>query len=78
MTSSEDVLTSQEFRINVLEKIVKDRDEEIKLLKKRMDAINYFWTVHKESVRKVMARDEEAMKMAMDGEIVKPILRQVS
>ena len=77
MSDSTESLSATEFAILNLKQQVAERDERIKDLEHRIETMDYFFTIHRESIRKVMERDTEAMRRAKDGEIEKPVLREI-
>ncbi len=59
------IIDAKDFKIQSLERVIADRDLEIRILSRRLEAVRYFVTLGHERVVK-----------AIQGDLEKPILRE--
>ena len=65
---------TKDTKINLLKRTIEERDQEIEVLKKDKDALQYFIEIHFESMRRILHRDQEAIQMVKSGKLAKPVL----
>jgi len=65
---------SRDTIINLLKRTIEERDREIEMLFKQKNDLEYFIQIHFDSMKKILRRDEDAIRGVKEGMLSKPTL----
>lgn len=78
MTEGQDIVSSADFRIKLLEKQLAERDAEIARLNKTIETTAFYIAGMQSDLRRQIERYVETFKASLKGEMVVPVLREIS